>query len=157
MATKFTLTNTARGLRGVHSVSGFVNLEPGETRSVELSDGEAAGLADYFTTDGKAPAAPDGDSDSNLSDNSVAELEAIAAAEGVDVAAITGTGANGRVLKSDIVAAIEAKRAAPAAPEGDALDDMSDDDLRGTVKAITGEDAPEGADRDALLALARGQ
>lgn len=45
-----------------------------------------------------------------LSGMSKAELEAQAEAEGVDLEAIEGTGANGNVLVDDIRSAIEAKR-----------------------------------------------
>lgn len=40
-----------------------------------------------------------------------AELDALAVAEGVDLAAIVGTGANGRVVNDDVTAAILANRA----------------------------------------------
>ncbi len=47
-----------------------------------------------------------------LSGKTKAELLAIAADEGIDVEAIEGTGSGGNVLNADIVAAIEAARAA---------------------------------------------
>lgn len=40
-----------------------------------------------------------------------ADLDALAIAEGVDLAAIVGTGANGRVVSDDVTAAILANRA----------------------------------------------
>ena len=46
-----------------------------------------------------------------------ADLEKLAAAEGVDVSAIEGTGARGYVTNDDISAAIMAKRAGPADDE----------------------------------------
>lgn len=42
-----------------------------------------------------------------------AELDKLATSEGVDLAAIVGTGANGRVVNDDVAAAILAKRARP--------------------------------------------
>ena len=152
------VTNTAKGMRGLHTLSGLVMLDPNETRddlqisAAELASAKSTG---YFEFDGKAATTDDGDADSNLDDNSVAELEKIATDEGVDVSAITGTGANGRVLKADIVAAIEAKRAG-GARAGDELDGMSDDDLRATVQAVTGAEPAGDATREQLLGLARG-
>lgn len=45
---------------------------------------------------------------------------------------------------------------APVTPQTDDLDKMSDADLFDTVAALTGERPAEGTDREALLALARG-
>lgn len=152
--------NTAPGLRGLHTVSGFLEIEPGATVDVEMTDGEyASALATgHFEFDGEPPAAEPVVEDPNaaLDKLSVGELETTATAEGVDVAAIAGTGANGRVLKADIVAAIIAKRAAPTTAAVDELDAMDDATLRTTVQAITGTEPAADLDRAALLALARG-
>lgn len=151
------LTNTDKGPRGIHTVDGLVMLEPGETRSLDIAEAELVDLpgyfaiADYAALDVKATD-PD-DPTAALDAMTVAQLKALAAERGVPLPE-TGSGDGGRVLKADIVAAI-AK--GPTEPQGDALDAMSDDELRATVQALTGDEAPADADRAALLALARGQ
>lgn len=149
---KIEITNTDNGPRGIRTADGLVTLAPGETQTLDVTADEAADLPGYFSTGKTVPAGPEGD---GLDGLKVAELDKIIADEGVTVPE-TGTGANGRVVAADKVAAIRAKRAAPpAGPEGDTLDGMTDEELRATVQALTGEEAPADADRAALLALAR--
>ena len=150
-----TLSNTARGPRGAHALGALVMLNPGETRTVEMTATEAdnAHETDGLTV-GAAPGADEpapGADETDLARRSIDDLTALAAECGVALPT-TGSGANGRVLKADIVAAIEA---GPAAVD-DGLADMGDDDLRATVEALTGEAPPADADRAALIALARG-
>lgn len=159
MATrKLTITNTAAGMRGVFTVAGLRNFAKGETDTVELSDAEADGLASYFTVAGAAAVAADqADDETDDLDTTVAKLNEIAAAEGVDLSAIAGSGPNGRVVKADVQDAIRTARAAAASPGGDDLDEMDDETLRTTVQAITGEEPAADATREQLLAAARGQ
>lgn len=156
------IKNIASGIRGFHDAKhGLVNLEPGqEVDDAELTaaERESAESTGYFEIDGEATAGPASDPDdptAALDKNSVGELTDMATAEGVDVDAIEGTGANGRVLKADLVAAIVAKRAAPAKP-ADELDGMDDATLRATVQAITGTEPAADATREQMLAAARG-
>jgi len=151
------ITNTDKGPRGLHTVDGLVMLEPGETRSIDLPEAEILGLADHFAIGDYTPTEgsnrdPD-DPTAGLDAMTIPALKALAAERGVQLPE-TGTGDGGRVLKADIVAAIAA---GPVEPQGDALDHMSDDELRATVQALTGAEAPADADRAALLALARAQ
>lgn len=151
------ITNTDKGPRGVNTVDGLVMLDPGETRPLDVPTAELDDLPEYLSAgDRPAPEAPAGEQGDGLDDKTTKELDKIVADEGVTVPE-TGTGANGRVVKADIVAAIRAKRSAPPAGEqGDGLAGMTDDELRATVQALTGAEAPADAGRDALLALARG-
>lgn len=145
------ISNTAKGQRGVHTVDGLVMLEPGETRSLELTDAQVdnARDTDYLSFDAPATVAvPIAD---GLESKTIAQLKALAAEKGIALPE-TGTGDGGRVLKSDIIAAIEN----PKADEGDALDAMNDDELRATVQALTGQEPAAEASREDLLALARG-
>lgn len=51
---KITITNIAKGPRGVNAKGGVVLLEPGQTVEVEVSDAEAADLSkDWFEVKGK--------------------------------------------------------------------------------------------------------
>lgn len=149
------ITNTDRGPRGVHTVDGLVMIDPGKTESLDIPEHELADLPAHFAIgDYTALDAPQGD---GLDDKTTKELAAIVAAEGVTLPE-TGTGANGRVVKVDVITAIRAKRATPpAAPQGDALDGMTDEELRATVQALTGTEPAADADRAALLALARAE
>lgn len=170
--------NTARGMRGLHTTTGLVMLDVGEVREdLELSAAErkSAESTGYFEFGAKAEAEPESgprtdpdDTTAELDKRSIAELKDIAKAEGVTLPE-QGTGDGGRVLKADIVGAIAAARASSTGAGGvpadlgggasatDELDNMSDDDLRATVQALTGEEAPADADRETLLGLARGQ
>lgn len=154
---KVTITNTARGLRGVNTDSGLVYIEPGATETLDVSGGnlKSAQARSYFKFDGKADesadAGPEGD---GLDDKSVGDLDKIIAAEGVTLPE-SGSGRDGGIVKADKVAAIRAHRAAPATPV-DELDGMDDETLRATVQAITGDEAPADATRETLLGLARG-
>lgn len=154
---KVTVTNTAKGIRGLYDVDGLVNLAPGESRSLEMTEAEikSAKITGNFDFGAKSaePSEPQGD---GLDSKKVSELDEIIADEKV-VVPETGSGANDNVIAADKIAAIRAHRAAPPAPpQGDGLDSMGDDELRATVKTLTGQDAPADADRPALLALARG-
>lgn len=155
------LTNTDKGPRGIHTVDGLVMLEPGETRSLDIAEAELVDLPGYFaiTTPSLSDmcaaivkATDPDDPTAALDAMKIADLRALAAERGISLPE-TGTGEGGRVLKADIVAAIVA---GPVEPQGDALDGMTDEELRATVQALTGEEAPADADRGALLALARG-
>lgn len=159
--TTHTVRNTQKAVRGFYD---------GDTKYHELAPGASVeGVpmtkaaydnvksTGYFEFDGEAPTdeAEGGNADADGLPETKAELEALATAEGIDLSTIAGTGANGNVLKADIVAAIEAKRA--GGQPSDDLDEMSDADLLDTVKVLTGQDAPAGATREQLLALARGE
>lgn len=148
-----TVKNIAPGPRGFRDVaSGYVELDPGAIATdVTFAPGEleSARETGYFEISGGDALAP-----VELPEKRD-DLDALALSLGIDLATIVGTGANGNVVKSDVVAAIEAKRA-EGAGGGDALDGMSDDELRAAVAAITGSEVPADADRSALLALARG-
>lgn len=164
--TKTTVTNTSQGFRGLNAVDGYVELAPGESRDVELSDDErkSAEKVGYFALGGKAAkaaaAAAPVDTTAPLPNN-VPKLKKIARDEGIEL----GTAKSTADIQAAIVAGRAAKAAAPGAapaaptptPPTDELDKMSDADLAGTVQAITGKPAPEGADRETLLKLARGQ
>lgn len=158
---KISIKNTARGLRGVHTVDGFLYVEPGKTADVEVDSANLAAVKakSYFELSGEQETdepEPEGEQGDGLDDKTVAELDQIIADESVAVPE-QGTGNDGRVVKADKVAAIRAKRAAPAIETSDELDAMSDDDLRATVAAITGTEPAADADRATLLTLARGE
>lgn len=149
-----TLSNTARGPRGAHVAGEIVMLDPGKSAVVGMSEDEITNAreTDGLTVDvGGAQAAPADDGPADLSRLSIDELTALAAERGVALPT-TGSGANGRVLKSDIVAAIEA---GPADAD-DGLADMSDEELRSTVETLTGSAPAVDASRAALIALVRG-
>lgn len=151
-----TISNTARGQRGVHTVDGLVMLDPGESRPLELTEAQVENARDTAGLSFDAPAASaTGESaQDDLESKSIAQLKALAAEKGI-VLPETGTGDGGRVLKRDIIAAIKNPTTAPE-PQGDALDQMNDDELRATVQALTGAEAPADATRADLLAQARG-
>lgn len=170
MATKTRLLNSAAAVRGFYDAdSVYHQLEPGESVEAPMNEAVRKTLGDHWLFGDEADAAAQVADDVDNADadglpETKAELEALAAKEGIDLSTIEGTGANGGVVKADIAKAIADKRAAPAGGvpprvdgPNDDLDNMSDDDLRGTVKVLTGEDAPEDATREQLLALARGE
>lgn len=149
-AKTYTVTNTAKAPRGLHAVSGFVSLEPGQTLPVDLSDGEYASAKStgYFTFDGGTEPKTVDDLDTT-----VAELKKIAEAEGIDL--------HHNATKAAIQDAIRAGRmtaatSAPSTSGGVDLDAMDEATLRATVAAVTGSEPPADADRAALIALARG-
>lgn len=160
--------NTAKGLRGINLPNGRVGyVEPGtESGPVDVTEAEAASIAakSYFEVVGGTAPAKAGEPVDDL-DTDVGSLKTIAANEGVDLAALEGkgSGANGNVVKADIQKAIrdkrEGKTPTPTPPAGGAtdLDAMDDETLRTTVQAITGQEPPADADREALLKLARGE
>lgn len=143
------ITNTDRGPRGVNTAEGLAMLAPGETRALDVPEGELADLPAYLSTGAAiAPAEPSVD----LEAMTVADLRALAEERGIKLPE-TGSGGEGRVIKADLVAAIAA--GAKAEPAGDTLDGMDDEELRATVQALTGVEPAADLDRDALLALAR--
>ena len=162
MATKkYTVRNTTNGYRGLNAVSGYVELNPGETReNVEMTDAEyknAVGT-NYFAFGSDATAAgADGEGDDLPSTHK--ELDKLAADEGV-------TFSEGTKTVADKQAAITAARGGGSTTptdgggaQPDELDKMNDDDLRTTAAAISGKTVDElkDTDRDGLLKLARGQ
>lgn len=127
--------NDSRGTRGILLKGGsYVFIAPGKTGSapghriagipqglVEVDPEADAELdpapADLSKFDHDGNGEPGGSKPQEppaLSAMTKDELTAQAEAEGVDIAAIEGTGKDGNVLVDDIRAAIEAKRAAPA-------------------------------------------
>lgn len=101
------LTNIAKGPRGIWAGGAMVMLEPGETREVaDIADAELAGIdEEAFRVEATRKAEDDDDDDgSELGALKVAELKALAEAEGVDLGEAT--------RKADIVAAIVAAREA---------------------------------------------
>lgn len=165
---KYTVRNIAPGVRGFHDHNdGYLEIEPGSSATgVVFTVGEfesALATKAFEITAGDAPASDDdGQADGGakaLEDMTTAELQAVMQAEGIAEADVKGTAANGNVKNSDRVTAIRAKRAGEGStpPAGDTLDGMSDDDLRATVKALTGDEPAADADRDTLLKLARGE
>jgi pyruvate/2-oxoglutarate dehydrogenase complex dihydrolipoamide acyltransferase (E2) component len=110
----------------------------------------------YFDFGDAVAPEPVDDEEADDLDLSVPELQALAAKEGVKLPE-TGTGANGRVVKADIQAAIRAARAGDAPKPADgSLDAMSDTELADTVAVLTGTRPADGTDRETLLQLARG-
>jgi len=155
MAYLGSIKNTQRGIRGVNTVDGPLDIEPGATvDDVELSDGEyrVAKRTGWFEfgdeSGGGGSGDPDGGKSADDLDTTIAKLREIAAAEGVDLSGLTA--------KADIQAAIRAAREAKASG-ADELDGLDDDTLRTTVAALTGKSVDELAetDRAGLLALAR--
>lgn len=59
-------------------------------------------------------------------------------------------------VSDDAAPADDLDRSVPGAPAGDGLDDLSDEVLLDTVKAL-GKTPPDGASREELLALARAE
>lgn len=96
--------------------SGLVEVDPPELGDLHDEPADlSAGLAVF---DGDGDGKPGGSKPADppaLSSMTKAELTAQAEAEGVDLEAITGTGASGNVVADDIRAAIEARRAEAAA------------------------------------------
>ncbi len=160
MVTKsYTVTNTAKGIRGLNAVSGYVELDPGERREgVELSDAEYASAerTGYFEFgNAKAGSSADQEQEDALP-GTHALLDKLAKDEGVTFPEGTRTVAE---KQAAITAARDAAAADPGGAKPDELDNMSDDDLRSTAAALSGKSADEVAslDRDALLKLARGE
>lgn len=149
------ITNTDRGPRGVNTADGLVMLAPGETRALDVHEGELADMPAYLSR--SAPSLADmraaiANPAEALTAMTVPALRTLAEERGIKLPE-TGTGGDGRVLKSDIVAAILA--GPKVEPAGDTLDAMDDETLRATVQALTGVEPAADLDRDALLALAR--
>ena len=96
----YSVKNTQPGPRGVNSVNGVVLIEVGQTVEVEMTDAEFASAKStgHFEFDGEVS--------DELSDMSVAELTELAESSGV--MPDEGSGKDGKVLKADIIAAIEA-------------------------------------------------
>jgi hypothetical protein len=64
--------NISPGVRGIYSTTGLVNLEPGETREIDLAEGEEAG--EWFEFGGKpAKAAKGGKKAAESAEPAVAE------------------------------------------------------------------------------------
>lgn len=161
----FTVRNTAPGVRGFHDArDGYLELEPkGSASGVRFTEPEydsATATGAFEITAGDAPA-DDSDDQAAVAakaydEITVNDLRAALNEKGVTFA----SNADKRALYDLYAASFD------QAPEGgipprtdepnDTLDKMSDADLRDTVKALTGEDAPADADREALLKLARG-
>lgn len=148
------VTNTAKGIRGLHTVDGYQEFQPGQTLTVEMSEAEynSAKRTGYFAFGKAAAEKAAAGSDDDL-DVTVAKLREIAVAEDIDL--------DGATAKADIQEAIRKGRAAKASAGGeqpnDDLDNMNDADLRTTVQAITGTEPAADATREQLLKLARGQ
>lgn len=157
---KQTVRNTSGGYRGLNTVGGgYVELSPGQTvEGVDLSDAELASAKDagYFEFGGKATAPADDDGGKSLDKMNKAELEAVAAAEGVDLSAATNQAGRVEAIEAARKAAAGGITPGAAAPADD-LDNMSDADLRTTVAAVTGKPETDYTDtsREDLLALAR--
>lgn len=106
----YRLKNVSPGWRGILGSDDGVTLASGEAGDFKLSetdleDALATGWFELERAD-----AEDSDEPAALSGKNREELELIAADEGVDLSGIEGSGKNGNVLNSDIVAAIEAAR-----------------------------------------------
>lgn len=149
------VTNTAKGIRGLHTVEGYQEFQPGQTLTVELSEAEytSAKRTGYFAF-GKAAAERAAEGADDDLDVTVPNLKKLAVAEGIDLG-----DAN---TKAEIQGAIRKARAEKAAAgdaggQPDDLDNMSDADLRTTVQAITGTEPAADATREQLLKLARGE
>lgn len=161
--TKTSVRNVAVGIRGLNLVDGYRDLAPGEflesveLTAAELKSAESTGYFEFGKKAATAPPPPPPGAAEPLPNN-VPKLKKIARDEGIDVGEAKSA--------AELTAAIEAGRAAkaaggipPVAPPADDLDNMSDEDLRNTVAALTGKPATDYAetDRDALLKLARGE
>lgn len=101
------LKNYTSGPKGVHTVNGLVYIEAGQTSpDLDVSEGElkAAKATGWFSK----PTVDDDDDDGPkaLADHTVAELKALAEAEGIDLGDAS--------KKDDIVAAIELARESKA-------------------------------------------
>lgn len=163
--TKTSVRNITVGIRGLNTVDGYRDLAPGElVESVELDEAErkSADSTGYFEFGAKAKAAPAAASGATAPaalPRNAPKLKKLARDEGIDVGEAKTVDA--------LVAAIETGRAAKTAggipptgnPPADDLDNMSDDDLRNTVAALTGKPVTDYTDteRVALLKLARGE
>jgi hypothetical protein len=156
-----TVHNLTAGFRGLNTEDGYLELAPGasaEGVTLNAAERKSAEATGYFKFGGAAPAA-DETADAGAADalpRNAPKLKKIAADEGIDVGSATKV--------DDLIAAIEAGRAAkagggipPSTPPSDDLDKMADDDLRSTVAALTGKPVEEYAntERDELLKLAR--
>ncbi len=160
----FTVRNTSPGVRGFYDVeSGYVELEPGKSASgVRFTEPEyesATRTGGFEISTGDAPATDDQADDTPAGAKAYNDITVAQLKSHLDAANVSyETDANKAALYEQYTATFAAPAAAPVTPPpGDTLDKMSDADLRDTVKALTGEDAPADADRDALLALARGE
>lgn len=163
---KRSVHNITKGIRGLNGLTGYVELEAGETRpDVEMTEAEFenAKRTGYFEFDGSGS----GTSDQAKAAEAAADelpgthklLDKLAADEVPPI--VFGAEVKTVADKQAAITAARTARAAPAATgggaQGDELDRMSDDDLRNTAAAIAGKPVTELADmdRDALLALAR--
>jgi len=102
-----TVKNIAPGPRGLHSTGGHVLLEKGESRQLEIEDGElksAKASGHFEISAGKGESSGDG-----LDDQTVAQLRELAAKESIDLGEATKQG--------EIVAAIRASGKVAKKPE----------------------------------------
>lgn len=152
------IKNISTGIRGFNSTDGLVEIAPGQTaEGVELTSGElkSSKRTGWFEIDGDGDDEQADEQPADDLDTTVTKLREIAKAETIDLGKLTA--------KGDIQDAIRLARVAKATTGkgsgNDALDAMDDDTLRSTVQALTAKSADDvaGLDRDALLALARGE
>lgn len=70
------ITNQSKALQGVRTVKGLVYVKPGETRDVEMDEGQATRVRalPFFAVRGNAP--KDGISDQDAPADDIAELRA---------------------------------------------------------------------------------
>lgn len=92
---KLTITNIAKGPRGVNAKGGAVLLDPGQTAEVEVSEAEAADLSKEWFRVGKAK----DEGAKSYEDMSRAELDALAGTRGVDIKDAKN--------KGDVIAALQ--------------------------------------------------
>lgn len=160
----FTVRNTAPGVRGFHDArDGYLELEPkGSASGVRFTEPEyesAAATGAFEITAGDAPA-DDDQASAVVGAKAYDEITANDLRAALDEKGVTY---DAKADKKALYEAYTATFAPPASPPvtpapNDTLDKMSDADLHDTAVALVGADkVPADADRETLLALARGE
>jgi hypothetical protein len=161
----FTVRNTAPGPRGFYDAeTGFATLDAGQSVSgVRFTEGEyksASTIAGLEITAGDAPAA-DTDAQEAVGAKAYDEITAKDIKAALDEKGVTYEANADKKVLYDLYAASfdQAPVTPPVVPSPtDELDKASDSDLRDIAVALLGADkVPEGADRETLLKLARGE
>lgn len=143
-----TFKNVTKGIKGVNSVGGIINVDPGQTsRPLEIAEHEAQGLVEsgFFEIKGVS-----GPGDVTLTGKGVedgSEENSTAHREGNPVKPATA---------DDIVRAALAGGGMEVAPGPDDFDKMEDDALRAFITERDGKAPHPNTGREKLLAKARG-
>lgn len=161
--TTYTVRNMAQGPRGFHDEkTGYAELDPGQTATdVRFTDVELASAQAIIGLEITAGGVPPTDTNAQAAVGAKAydEITAKDIKAALDEKGVTyDAGADKKALYDLYAGSFGPAGDAPVTPPAnDQLNLMADDDLRETVKALTGEEPPADADRETLIKLARGE